>query len=156
MDEELLKLRGDKTLPTKVLFKRMVKYLKPEIWSFVLAFFFIILNVLIDAVMPSLLGYLVDCFEAPPSNLLKIVIFTTIGYFGLTLINQAFRYLETMILQKAGQRIIYRLRTEVFDHIEKMSINQFNEMPVGALVTRVANYTSAMSDFFTNTNLRSL
>lgn len=151
MDEELLKLRGDKTLPTKVLFKRMVKYLKPEIWSFLLAGLFIILNVLIDAVMPSLLGYLVDCFEAPPSNLLKIIIFTTVGYFGLTLINQAFRYLETMILQKAGQRIIYRLRTEVFDHIEKMSINQFNEMPVGALVTRVANYTSAMSDFFTNT-----
>lgn len=151
MDEELLKLRGDKTLPTKVLFKRMVKYLKPEIWSFLLAGLFIILNVLIDAVMPSLLGYLVDCFEAPPSNLLKIIIFTTVGYFGLTLINQAFRYIETMILQKAGQRIIYRLRIEVFDHIEKMSINQFNEMPVGALVTRVANYTSAMSDFFTNT-----
>ncbi len=151
MDEELLKLRGDKTLPTKVLLKRMVKYLKPEIWSFLLAGLFIILNVLIDAVMPSLLGYLVDCFEAPPSNLLKIIIFTTIGYFGLTLVNQAFRYIETMVLQKAGQRIIYRLRTEVFDHIEKMSINQFNEMPVGALVTRVANYTSAMSDFFTNT-----
>jgi ATP-binding cassette subfamily B protein len=151
MDEELLKLRGDKTLPTKVLFKRMVKYLKPEIWSFLLAGFFIILNVACDSVMPMMLGVLVDQFEAPTNDLLKIVIFTAIGYFGLTLVNQAFRYVETMILQKAGQRIIYRLRIEVFDHIEKMSINQFNEMPVGALVTRVANYASAMSDFFTNT-----
>ena len=31
-----------------------------------------------------------------------------------------------------------------------MSQNQFNEMPVGSLVTRVANYTQSMSDLFTN------
>lgn len=151
MNEELMKLRGDKTLPTKELLRRMMKYLKPEAWWFVLAFFFIILNVACDAVLPMLLGYLVDNFNAPTNDLLKIVTFVTVGYFGLTLVNQAFRYIETMILQKAGQRIIYRLRVEVFNHIEQMSLNQFNEMPVGALVTRVANYTTAMSDFFTNT-----
>jgi ATP-binding cassette subfamily B protein len=39
---------------------------------------------------------------------------------------------------------------EVFEHIENMSLNQFNEMPVGSLVTRVANYTTSMSDLFTN------
>lgn len=51
---------------------------------------------------------------------------------------------------KAGQNIIYRLRTEVFEHIEKLSQNQFDEMPVGSLVTRVASYTASMSDLFTN------
>ena len=55
-----------------------------------------------------------------------------------------------MILQRIGQRIIYQLRVEVFTHIENMSLNQFNEMPVGSLVTRVANYTASMSDLFTN------
>ena len=39
---------------------------------------------------------------------------------------------------------------EVFEHIENMSQNQFNMMPVGSLVTRVANYTTSMSDLFTN------
>ena len=55
-----------------------------------------------------------------------------------------------MILQKSGQRIVYNLRMEVFEHIERMSQNQFNEMPVGSLVTRVANYTASMSDLFTD------
>ena len=40
---------------------------------------------------------------------------------------------------------------EVFNHIESMSQNQFDTMPVGSLVTRVASYTAAMSDLFTNT-----
>ena len=31
-----------------------------------------------------------------------------------------------------------------------MSLNQFNEMPVGSLVTRVTSYTASMSDLFTN------
>ena len=151
MNEDLLKLRGEKTLSTKELFKRIKDYVKPEIWHFVLAFLFIILNVGCGAVLPILLRYMVDSLNSPTSTLLKIIIFVPIGFFTLSLINQAFIYLEAMILQKAGQRIIYRLRVEVFNHIESMSINQFNEMPVGALVTRVANYTTAMSNFFTET-----
>ena len=50
-----------------------------------------------------------------------------------------------MVLQKAGQRIVYKLRMEVFEHIEHMSQNQFNEMPVGSLVTRVVSYTASCS-----------
>ena len=55
-----------------------------------------------------------------------------------------------MLLQHVGQRIIYGMRVEVFSHIENMSQNQFNEMPVGSLVTRVCSYTASMSDLFTN------
>lgn len=68
----------------------------------------------------------------------------------LSLINQAFLYFESMILQKAGQKIIYNLRMEVFEHIENMSLDQLNDMPVGSLVTRVCSYTTSMSDLFTN------
>lgn len=151
MDEELLKLRGDKPLKSSELMRRLMKYVKPEIWKFILALFFIVLNVGCASILPILLRYLVDNFNSPTNNLLKIIIFVTVGYISLTMINQAFLYIESMILQKAGQKIIYKLRVEVFNHIESMSLNQFNEMPVGALVTRVANYTTAMSNFFTNT-----
>ena len=151
MNEELMMLRGDKTLSSRELFKRIGKYVKPHWWRFLLAFIFIILNVICDSILPIMLSQLVDNFNSPTNELLKIIIFVAVGYFTLSLINQVFLYVESMILQKAGQIIIYNLRVEVFNHIEKMSLNQFNEMPVGALVTRVANYTTAMSNFFTNT-----
>ncbi len=68
----------------------------------------------------------------------------------VSFVSQIMIYFESMLLQKAGQRIVYKLRMEVFEHIENMSQNQFNMMPVGSLVTRVANYTTALSDLFTN------
>ena len=72
------------------------------------------------------------------------------GYLGLGIVNIIIAYFQAMLLQRAGQNIIYNVRYDVFEHIESMSQNQFNEMPVGSLVTRVANYTTSMSDLFTN------
>jgi len=74
-----------------------------------------------------------------------------VGILVLTIVNEVILYFESMILQKAGQRIVLRLRVDVFEHVENMSLNQLNAMPVGSLVTRVANYTESMSDLFTNT-----
>ncbi len=55
-----------------------------------------------------------------------------------------------MILQRVGQRIVSDLREDLFTHIESLSHEQLNEIPVGKLVTRVTNDTNAISMMFTN------
>lgn len=57
--------------------------------------------------------------------------------------------LQTWVLQKMGQDIIYRMREEVFAHIHTLSLSFFNTTPVGKLVTRVANDTEAVNEMFT-------
>ena len=57
--------------------------------------------------------------------------------------------LQTWVLQKMGQDIIYRMREEVFTHIHTLSLSFFNTTPVGKLVTRVANDTEAVNEMFT-------
>ncbi len=59
-------------------------------------------------------------------------------------------YLQAVILQRVGQRIISDLREDLFTHIEALSHEQLNEIPVGKLVTRVTNDTNAISMMFTN------
>ena len=49
-----------------------------------------------------------------------------------------------------GQKILSGIRTDLFTHIEKLSHNQLNHIPVGKLVTRVANDTHSISMMFTN------
>ena len=56
--------------------------------------------------------------------------------------------LNTWMLQKMGQNIIYRMREEVFSHIHKLSLSFFNTTPVGKLVTRVSNDTEAVNELF--------
>jgi len=55
-----------------------------------------------------------------------------------------------MILQKTGQKILSQIRLDVFTHIEKLSHEQLNNIPVGKLVTRVTNDPNAISFMFTN------
>ena len=127
----------------------MLAYVRPEIGSFIFAGFLLLLNVALDVVIPLLISRITDSLTAELIDL-RTVIMLAAGTFLIGAVNNLFIYVESMTLQKAGQRIIYALRTDVFTHIESMSQNQFSEMPVGSLVTRVASYTQSMSDLFTD------
>ena len=148
MVDDINKLKGDHKIPFRIMIKRTFKYVKKEWLSLLLAGLLIIVNVGLDVVFPLFMRDLTNNLQSPDISM-KIVLMIALGYLGLGIVAQGFAYLLAMILQKAGQRIVYRLRMEVFEHIENMSQNQFNEMPVGSLVTRVASYTSALSELFT-------
>ena len=148
MVDDINKLKGDHKIPFRIMIKRTFKYVKKEWLSLLLAGLLIIVNVGLDVVFPLFMRDLTNNLQSPDISM-KIVLMIALGYLGLGIVAQGFAYLLAMILQKAGQRIVYRLRVEVFKHIENMSQNQFNEMPVGSLVTRVASYTSALSELFT-------
>ena len=155
MNDELEKLKGDHKLPLSVIIRRTLKYVSSEKSGFILSLFLLILNVILDSISPLFTSSITD--ELVKDNInLKLVLTLAILSFVIVVINQAFLYIESIILQKCGQRIIYRLRKEIFEHIENMSLNQFNEMPVGSLVTRVTSYTASMSDLFTGVLVRIL
>ncbi len=142
-------LIGDRKIPPFVLLKRTWKYIKPEVPSFIVALIFLAIYAISNVIFPLFIAEVTKNLQTGNPNL-NIIIGLAIGYLGLSIISQFFRYIQSIILQKAGQKIIYRLRMDVFEHIENLSQNQFNEMAVGSLVTRVANYTMNMSDLFTN------
>lgn len=142
----------ERNTPLFQTFKRTVKYARKEIISFVIAFILIILNVIFNLVFPLLVAKLTNELKETVDNIsLNVIIMIAVGYLILNIVSQTCLYFESMTLTKAGQKIIFNLRMEVFEHIESMSQNQFNEMAVGSLVTRVCNYTNQMSNFFTNT-----
>ena len=159
MEEELNRLKGDHKMPTRELFRRTMQYVKPELPAFIISFFLLVLNVGLDILLPMITGWITDSLDGF-EELFRVgeltyqnyrgILTLSILFFVISAVNMAFIYIESMVLQKAGQRIIYKLRIDVFTHIQNMSQNQFNEMPVGSLVTRVCNYTQSMSDLFTN------
>ncbi|MBQ1288042.1 MAG: ABC transporter ATP-binding protein, partial [Erysipelotrichaceae bacterium] len=130
-------------------------YISSEKGGFILSLLLLGLNVVLDSISPLFTSRITD--ELVQDNInIKLILNLVLLSFALTCINQAFLYLNARTLQNSGQRIIYRLRREIFEHIENMSLNQFNEMPVGSLVTRVTSYTASMSDLFTGVLVRIL
>ncbi len=155
MNDELEKLKGDVKLPLRVIIRRTLKYISSEKGGFILSLLLLGLNVALDSISPLFTSRITD--ELVQDNInIKLILNLVLLSFALTCINQAFLYLNARTLQNCGQRIIYRLRKEIFEHIENMSLNQFNEMPVGSLVTRVTSYTASMSDLFTGVLVRIL
>ena len=146
---DLDKLKGDKKIPFKMLMRRTISYVRPELPRFIFAAILILINVALDVILPLFVKDITRELSLEVIELRKVIV-AVILYFAISTVNLAFLFVESMLLQTAGQNIIYTLRMDVFSHIEKMSQNQFTEMPVGALVTRVTSYTQSLSDMFTN------
>ncbi|MBO7697934.1 MAG: ABC transporter ATP-binding protein, partial [Erysipelotrichaceae bacterium] len=155
MNEELEKLKGDHKLPLSVIIRRTLKYISKEKGWFILSLFMLGINVILDSISPLFTSRITDLLVEDNINI-KLIMNLVLASFVIMCINQMFLYFESRILQRSGQRIIYRLRNEIFEHIENMSLNQFTEMPVGSLVTRVTSYTASMSDLFTGVFVRIL
>lgn len=146
----LKKHKADIKTPLRFTIKRALSYFSHEKKAFVLSLLLILITTFAGIVLPRITGFYTEHISGNNLDLTTILL-VACGSFALTIVAQGFVLLETMILTKAGQRIVYKLRMETFAHIESLSQNQFNDMQVGSLVTVVCNYTSELSDFFTNT-----
>ena len=71
-------------------------------------------------------------------------------YLGILIaISLAAGYGHVMTLVIAGQRSMYDVRTELFRHIQELSLKFYSQNPIGRLVTRVTNDIEALNEMFT-------
>ncbi len=71
-------------------------------------------------------------------------------FIGLILLNFALNFLQAMLMEYTGQKIMHDLRVRLFAHIQDLSVAFFSRNPVGRLVTRVTNDTQNMHELFTS------
>ena len=130
------------------ILRRLFGYAKPYLRQFVVVGFLVLFSISYDIASPLIVGYIeelvVGDFE------LKSLYISVAVYAGVLVFSMASTYLQAVILQRVGQRIISDLREDLFTHIESLSHGQLNDIPVGKLVTRVTNDPNAISMMFTN------
>ena len=77
------------------------------------------------------------------SGLNLIVIF----FIGNALLNWGSYYLQIRAEAKLGQSVLYNLRRQLFDHLQRLSIRFFDDNEVGRLMSRVQNDVGELGDF---------
>ncbi len=90
-----------------------------------------------------------DLFRLRKGDLRGITVMTAL-LLGLVLAGFLLNFLQVIIMEYTGQRIMHDLRMRVFTHVQVMNIPFFNRHPVGRLVTRVTNDIQNMNEFFTS------
>ncbi len=138
----------DRHIPDGEIIRRLMKYVRPHWKEFLIAFVIMAVSILYDLVAPLIVGriqgIIKDRFE------LSVLFRWVAVYAGILVVSMICTYFQAIIMQKAGQKILSALRQDLFTHIESLSHDQLNKIPVGKLVTRVTNDTNAISMMFTN------
>ncbi len=130
------------------IMKRLLAYAKPYAKNFIFVGFIMLLSIAYDVISPLIIGditgMLADKFEL--SVLYKYVAV----YAGILIVSMVCTYIQAIVLQKTGQKIISHMREDLFVRINSFSHDQMTKIPVGKLVTRITNDTNAISLMFTS------
>lgn len=136
------------------LLGRLLKYAGPFWVQIAVALILLLAVVGLELYQPVLLGKAVDVFivNQDISGVVRIAFI----YFGTVLATFVLTYVEAMILQYSGQKIIYSIRVEMFEKLQSLSIDFFNKNPIGKLVTRITNDTETLNELYTSVIVNSL
>ena len=139
----------DRNMKDGEIARRLLRYAKPHIGKFIFVGIVMLFSIAYDIVSPLLVGEIEEMVKETGFELNRLFLYVGI-YGAILLISLICTYVQSIVLQKTGQKILSEIRLDLFSHIESLSHEQLHQIPVGKLVTRVTNDTNAISMMFTN------
>ena len=138
----------ERQMEDREILLRLMQYARPYFWQFALVGVVMLFSIAYDVVAPLIIGWIEELIVG---DFAMEQIYRAVAlYVSILLVSMLCTYVQAIVLQKTGQRIISVMREDLFMRIERLSHEQLNEIPVGKLVTRVTNDTNAISMMFTN------
>jgi ATP-binding cassette subfamily B multidrug efflux pump len=143
------------------LMARLVRYLAPYKLQTAISGLCIVIKAASDISGPYFVKVAVDTYFAPSGHPAWLgrhlsadpitgVTQLAFLYLGALLLTFALEFVQTYLMQWTGQKIMFDLRSQIFRHIQSMSVGFFDRTPVGRLVTRVTSDVDALNEMFTS------
>ena len=119
------------------IFVRLIPYIKPHKIQTSLAFFGMVSGTLTNIAIPPLIGFMIDAAIA--SSSVADLWFLSILFFGCVTINSVGTYLQSYYIAKVAHSMLVSIRTDLFRHLQKLSLNFYDRQQVGRLMSRVVS-----------------
>ncbi|HGY54847.1 MAG TPA: ABC transporter ATP-binding protein [Caldithrix abyssi] len=129
------------------LFRRMMAYMVPYRHILAGAVGMIIIAAVLQLVGPLITKLAIDDYIATGdlNGLNKLVVI----YFSVLILTFFIQYFQAYLTQYLGQKLMYDLRSEIFTHLQSLSLRFFDRNPVGRLMTRVTSDVESLNQMFT-------
>ena len=126
-------------LGKKVVIVRLGGYLMNFKWLLVLAFLMSLVGNLLSLVGPKFSGLAIDAIEPGAGN----VDFNTVYFYAVLmavsfLISSVFAYLLSVLMIHISQKIIFKMREDVFDSLGKLPVSYFDTHQTGEILSRIS------------------
>ena len=127
----------------------LLKYTKGQLWLYFIGLMLMLFIVVCDLLVPIFTSMSLKYLGEEVINFDAILLLVIVGVIVMVIQSIA-RYAQTMILNYAGHRITLSIRDVVLCHIQSLSHEQLNNIPVGKLVTRVTSDVNVLWNMYTN------
>jgi ATP-binding cassette subfamily B multidrug efflux pump len=129
------------------LMRRLLGYLRPYRWQVLIALVAIIVHSVLQLAPPYLTKVAIDehIAEGDAAGLNVIAL----QYLAVLVAAFGLEYLQTWTMQLTGQRIMFDLRMQIYEHLQRLDLRFYDRNPVGRLMTRVTSDVDVLNDLFT-------
>ncbi|HET9265566.1 MAG TPA: ABC transporter ATP-binding protein [Vicinamibacterales bacterium] len=129
------------------LMRRLLGYLRPYKLQVAIALVAIIAASVLQLAQPWLMKVAIDRYIATGD--LEGLDRIALAFLAILLGSFALEYVQTWILQMTGQRIMFDMRMQIYEHLHRLDLKFFDKNPVGRLMTRVTSDVDVLNDMFT-------
>ena len=142
----------------RFMLQRLISYAKDYKTSYI-GVVLLLLGTGLLSLIPSAINMLIINHVLPdngvvPDNVLgKSIILLSI-WFVLSICSVIAGYLANVVSLQFGNKIICRLRKDLFDKLMELNFQYYDSRPVGKILVRVTNYTDELANFFINNMTR--
>ncbi|RJP75314.1 MAG: ABC transporter ATP-binding protein [Candidatus Zixiibacteriota bacterium] len=129
------------------LMRRLLGYGRPYLWQLLAGIVLLLALSGLELVGPLLTKRAVDVYipAGDLSGLLHMLLLYVLVLVGLFL----FRFLQIYLTNWVGQRIMYDMRSQIFDKLTRLSVSYFDRNPVGRIMTRISSDVEVLNQMFT-------
>ncbi len=151
MSEEAQKYHEEdaigKTYDLKVA-GRLLRYLKPYWYIAAGALAVTLLANTLGSTQPYFTKIALDDFITPKKT--EGAWLFALAYFGVFLFGFIFSYVQEVLVNNVGQRVMFDLRTEIFTKLQHQELAYFDKYPVGRILTRLTSDVDSLNELFTS------
>ncbi|MCL4507960.1 MAG: ABC transporter ATP-binding protein/permease, partial [Chloroflexi bacterium] len=131
------------TLP---VLRRLAGYLKIYRWQLIAVLGLVIAGAATNAGGPYLIGRAIDtAIRLGNGPLLDTIAVALVSIYAVSALATRF---QVALMGSIGQRILARLRSEIFATLQSLSLRYFDQHPAGDLMSRLLNDTDVLNQLF--------
>lgn len=129
-------------------FRRALKYVARYRRQVISAMLLSIIAAVIGLTAPLITQYALDV-SIPGGDRQGLMILAGLLLLSIV-ISVVFSALRARMMTKAGQDMVFDIRRDLFEHLQKLPFEYYDSRPHGKILTRVINYVNSVSDLLSN------
>ena len=128
-----------------VVMLRLLKYLRPSAKWVALSTLLLVFGTIVDLVAPWLLKEVFD--KGIANKNVTMILGFTLALAGIQVAKSVAMYMQSRSQELVGQNVVFKLREEMYDHLQRLSFGYYDKAQTGQLMSRMTGDIESVKNF---------